>query len=83
MLENDYYIMNELRKQSMKTGQQKKTGFFESGRNQHKMDAPSMAQRQVEDYDNYAKHSKVWEFAKTLMLLVLFFGFITILMFVL
>ncbi len=83
MLENDYYIMNELRKQSMKTGQQKKTGFFEAGRNKHKLPAPSMAQNQVEDYDNYARNSKVFEFAKTLMMLVLFFGFITILMFVL
>ena len=83
MLENDYYIMNELRKQSMKTGQQKKTGFFEAGRNKHKCKPATLAQNQVQDYDDYARNSKVWEFAKTLIFLILFFGFITGLLLVL
>ena len=83
MLENDYYIMEQLRKQKMKLGTQKKTGFYEAGRNKQANIPAQLAQNQVEDYDEYLRKNKVWEFTKTIFLLVGFFTLIVCLMYVL
>jgi len=75
--------MNELRKQSMKKGTQKKNGFYEAGRNKHKCKPATLAQNQVQDYDDYARNSKVMEFGKIIAFLIIFFAIITGLMYIL